>query len=81
MRVCGIGRLHVEDHIRKLKDLGYSDKMVLNYFYMNGFDEVIVPVYVFDPESGYNRIEMDYGTFKKTYGKDTDDGDKIVFQE
>lgn len=74
VRVCGIGRLHVEDHIRKLKDLGYSDKMVLNYFYMNGFDEVIVPVYIFDPESGYNRIEMDYGTFKKTYGKDELDG-------
>lgn len=74
VRVCGIGRSHVEDHIRKLKDLGYSDKMVLNYFYMNGFDEVIVPVYIFDPEIGYNMIEMDYGTFKKTYGKDADDG-------
>ena len=41
---------------------------------MNGFDEVIVPVYVFDPKIGYNRIEMDYGTFKKTYGKDDVDG-------
>ena len=70
VRVCGIGRKCVEEHIRKLKLLGLDNRMIMEHFYMNGFDDVMIPVYLFDPTKGFERKEIDFETFKKEYGKD-----------
>lgn len=74
VRVCGIGRKCVEEHIQKKKALGLTDQMIMEHFYMNGFDEVMIPIYLFDPQKGFRHEEIDFETFKKKYGKDTDDG-------
>lgn len=81
IRVCGIPREWIEEHIEKLKGYGLTDQMILEHFYSEGFENIRCDVYIFDPDKGFENKNISYQEFKMLYGKDDFDGNPTVLQE
>lgn len=75
VRVAGIGRKCIEEHIQGMKEKGMTDRAILRHFDTFCFDLVPIPVYHFDVKHGWWSEVINYKEFVERYGEY---GEKIL---